>query len=277
MKEPTGSFSITPSSDYLTISVRGECDSSNISEFTDQINVHLNQSVPNVIVNCEHLFVMTVDWFRALAQVQMKLRSFKKEMRFIHLKNPIMNNLKANGMEGAFKYSPNLKEALKAFGLAPRKVLDTEFINPFLDATLRVLDVQAGINAVAGQIFLKKEQDRFIGDVSGVIGIVSDNFTGSVVISFPEKTFLKIMSAMLSEECTEVNKDIIDGAGEITNMIFGQAKIILNEKGYGIKTAIPSVVTGKDHTLSQYSQSPVVVIPFKSNAGDFFVEICITN
>ncbi len=68
----------------------------------------------------------------------------------------------------------------------------------------------------------------------------------------------------------------MDGAGEITNMIFGQAKIILNEKGYGIKTALPSVVTGKDHNLLSITKGPVVTVPFTSTAGNFFVEICIS-
>jgi len=156
-------------------------------------------------------------------------------------------------------------------------MLDTEFINPFLKGALHVLKVQANVTAEQGKIYLKKDGDKLVGDISGVIGIVSDNFNGSVIISFPEKTFLKVMSGMLGEEYTEISKDILDGAGEITNMIFGQAKITLNEKGYGIKTAIPSVVAGKDHSLTSLSKGPIVVVPFTSSAGDFFIEICVSN
>jgi len=99
----------------------------------------------------------------------------------------------------------------------------------------------------------------------------------SVVISFPEATFLKVMSGMLGEEYLELNQDILDGAGEITNIIFGQAKVILNGKGYGIKTALPSVVHGKDHTVSSHDlMGQSVVVPFESNSGKFFVEICLS-
>jgi chemotaxis protein CheX len=156
-------------------------------------------------------------------------------------------------------------------------MLNTDFIHPFLNATVHILNVQANLPAEAGKAYLKKQNDRLIGDVSGIISVVSDKFNGSVVISFPEGTFLKIMSSMLGEEFSEISPEIVDGAGEILNMIFGQAKIVLNEKGYGIKTAIPSVVTGRALSVSTMTKGPVVVVPFQSQAGDFFVEICLNH
>lgn len=59
-------------------------------------------------------------------------------------------------------------------------------------------------------------------------------------------------------------------------MTFGQAKVILNEKGYGIKTAIPSVVSGRNHSLETLTKGPIVVVPFESSKGNFFVEICLS-
>ncbi len=156
-------------------------------------------------------------------------------------------------------------------------MLNTDFIHPFLNATIHILNVQANLPAEPGKAYLKKQNDRLVGDVSGIIGVVSDKFNGSVVISFPEPTFLKVMSNMLGESFTELSPEIVDGAGEILNMIFGQAKIVLNEKGYGIKTAIPSVVTGKQLSVSTMTKGPVVVVPFQSGAGDFFVEICLNH
>jgi chemotaxis protein CheX len=156
-------------------------------------------------------------------------------------------------------------------------MLNTDFIHPFLNATIHILNVQVNLPTEPGKAYLKKQNDRLIGDVSGIISVVSDKFNGSVVISFPESTFLKVMSSMLGENFTELSPEIVDGAGEILNMIFGQAKIVLNEKGYGIKAAIPSVVTGKQLSVSTMTKGPVVVVPFQSGAGDFFVEICLNH
>lgn len=156
-------------------------------------------------------------------------------------------------------------------------MIDSNFINPFLSATLNVLKVQAEISAEAGKIYLKKTGEEMIGDVSGVIGIISNTFNGSVSITFPEGTFLKIMSAMLGEEYTVLDQELVDGAGEISNMIFGQAKIQLNERGYGIKMALPQVIAGKNHRLTSLSKGPTVVVPFTSTAGNFFVEVLLSE
>ena len=155
--------------------------------------------------------------------------------------------------------------------------LDTEFINPFLTATLQVLKIQASVSAEATKIYLKRPGEKLLGDISGVIGIVSTSFNGSVIISFPRQTFLNVMSGMLGETYTDLTQDILDGAGEITNMIFGQAKVSLNEKGYGVQMALPSVIFGKDHSMLSATQGPIIVVPFSSTAGNFFVEISLSK
>ena len=106
---------------------------------------------------------------------------------------------------------------------------------------------------------------------------MSDSFSGNVIITFPEKTFLGLISKILRENYTAINKENADGAGELTNMIFGQAKITLNEQGYGIKTALPSLIIGKSHHITGSKQELVVVVPFECELGSFFVEICLSD
>lgn len=270
-------FHILPANGYVTLRLVGSCDGSNLQDVDAQLSPYIMDPFPHFVVNCEHLSFLSKEWIRVLFGLQIKLKAVNKHVRFILVNPSIKAIFKAEGLDSSFKILTNLREALVEFGLVTKKMLDTDFINPFLTATLHVLNVQAGVTAKQSKIYLKESGENFVGDVSGIIGIVSESFNGSVVISFPEATFLKVMSGMLGEEFTELSKDIIDGAGEITNMIFGQAKIVLNEKGYGIKTAIPSVVSGKDHSLTTLTNGPTVVVPFESTAGNFFIEICISS
>ena len=154
--------------------------------------------------------------------------------------------------------------------------ISVELINPFLIATANVLKLQAATEAVSGKAFRKEHGDKLFGDISGVIGIFTDSFSGSVVISFPEKTFLTVMSRMLGEEFKVMTPDIQDGASELTNIIFGSAKVVLNQKGFKIQTALPSVIVGSGHTILTTNRGPRVAIPFTSDAGEFFVEICLS-
>lgn len=270
-------FQIVSSKDYLSIRLSGFCDPSNLKEFLQEMKPYIEATLPDIIVNCEQLLFISSDWIRQLLKVQVILKQYDKSMRLILVNSKLMQIFREEGVDKAFKFCSNLKAAMVDLGLIKEKVLDTNFVNPFLDATLRVLKIQAGIDANAGKIYLKKTDEKLLGDISGVIGIVSESFNGSVVISFPEKTFLAVMSGMLGEVYTEVNKDILDGAGEITNMIFGQAKVVLNDLGYGIKTAIPTVISGKDHSMSGITNGTTVVVPFQSTVGEFFAEICLSG
>lgn len=269
-------FTLIPGNGYLTLKLIGLSDVVTSKEMDAVLTAQIIDPFPHVVINCEHTSTIPTDWCRILLITQKNLGKVNKKLRLVNVSQALQSYLKKNGVDSAFKSAPTLREALVEFGLVTKKSLDTDFINPFLTATLKVLEVQAKVSAKPGKIFMKEASDHFKGDVSGVIGIVSESFNGSVVISFPEATFLKVMTGMLGEEITEMSKDIVDGTGEIINMIFGQAKISLNEKGYGIKTALPSVVSGKDHSLSTKTSGPTVVIPFESNCGNFFVEISLS-
>ena len=270
-------FQIVSGPEYVTIRLNGVCDPNTLRAFLDEMKPFMEDAVPFIVVNCEHLLFISSEWIRQLIKLQVVLRQFDKAMRFILVNAKAMQLFKTEGVDNAFKFCKTLKEALVDLGLVKEKTLDTNFVNPFLTAALHVLKVQASVEAQAGKIYVKKQNETLLGDVSGVIGIVSDAFEGSVVISFPEQTFLSVMSGMLGETYTVVNKEILDGAGEITNMIFGQAKIVLNEQGYGIKSALPSVVSGRNHSVSGMTKGPIVVVPFTSSAGEFFVEICLSK
>lgn len=156
-------------------------------------------------------------------------------------------------------------------------MINGQFIQPFLDATLNVLKIQAGISAVAGDVKVRASGELPRGDVTGYIGIVSEEFNGSVAICFPEGTFLNVMSAMLGEQYTELNQEILDGVGELTNMIFGMAKVSLNEKGYGIKMALPQVISGKNHMVVSLGRGETITIPFESSAGEFRLEMSLSE
>ncbi len=151
--------------------------------------------------------------------------------------------------------------------------MDVKLINPFLNATLNVLETMAFIKADAEKPYLKKDNVAQ-GDVSGIVGITGD-VKGTVSITFDELCILKIVSNMFGEEMQEVNHEISDAVGELTNMISGKARQEIEKLGPLLHGAIPSVITGKSHKLISMAKGPKIAIPFKTDAGNFTVEICL--
>jgi len=150
--------------------------------------------------------------------------------------------------------------------------MDVKMINPFINATVNVLETMAFTKVRAGNPYLKKDQVAQ-GDVSGVIGLMG-KVSGTISVSFTEKSILSIVSSMLGEEIKELNEEIKDAVGEITNMISGQARLKLEEVGRSLKAAIPTVIMGKDHSIIHITGSPIIAIPFSTDNGEFTIEVC---
>jgi chemotaxis protein CheX len=112
------------------------------------------------------------------------------------------------------------------------------------------------------------------GDITGIVGLTGDT-NGSLAVSFSEAAILQVVSNMFGEAFKEINDEVSDAVGEITNMICGDARRILAEKGYQFQGAIPTVIDGKNHKICHVFRGPVLVIPFTiGEAGGFFVEVC---
>ncbi len=154
--------------------------------------------------------------------------------------------------------------------------MNVAFINPFLESILNVLNTMAQLEAKAGRPMIKTD-DMARGDVTGVIGMTSPQVKGSLAITFSEQAILDICKRMLGEESAGVDATVTDLVGEITNIVTGGAKRILADKGYEFDLAIPTVVVGKDHKIIHKFLGPKVIVPFATDAGEFFVEICFED
>jgi chemotaxis protein CheX len=153
--------------------------------------------------------------------------------------------------------------------------LDVQFFKPFVDGTLHTLKTAAGVEVKPGKPFLKGShvQPRF--DIAGVIGITSESFNGTIAICFPGPLYLSIMSTMLGETFTEITQDLQDGAAELLNMIFGHAKVVLNQQGYSIQKAIPTVIRGDNLQTTFLGGGKAFVLPFQANSHELHIEISI--
>ena len=143
--------------------------------------------------------------------------------------------------------------------------MDIKYINPFIEATFHVLETMAFTKPEVGKPFLKKDH-LARGDVSAIIGLTGD-VKGTISVSFMEESILFIVSNMFGDE-------VRDAAGEIANMISGQARQKLEGLGRNLKAAIPTVIMGKGHTIKHITDQKIVAIPFHSNKGEFTIEVC---
>jgi chemotaxis protein CheX len=150
--------------------------------------------------------------------------------------------------------------------------MKAEFINPFLEATLSVIKTMAFLEPTAGKPFIKKNVAA-CGDVSGIVGITGEA-EGSLCLTFSKGCILQICSKMFGEEQKEINEDVKDAVGELTNIISGDSRRRLQEIGYTFQGAVPTVVSGQGHEVKHITKGPILSIPFSTESGNFIVEVC---
>ncbi len=148
-----------------------------------------------------------------------------------------------------------------------------EFVNPFLASLLNVLKTMASMELAPQKPRVKKDEVAR-GDVSGLIGMIGPTTKGSMSITFDEPLALEIMQRMLGERPNGINEEVTDMVGEITNMVTGGAKRILADRGYDFEMATPAVVSGRGHTITHKCDGAIIIMPFDSEYGKAFIEIC---
>jgi chemotaxis protein CheX len=113
--------------------------------------------------------------------------------------------------------------------------------------------------------------------LDGVVGLLG--FTGGWVgtgMLFCEDHFAcRVGSAMLMHECKEINADVLDGIGEMANMILGNFKEAIEDRTGPLSLSVPTVVYGKNFSTRTPIQVPWIVVPFQLDQDVFQVRVCI--
>jgi chemotaxis protein CheX len=150
--------------------------------------------------------------------------------------------------------------------------MKVEIINSFLEATVSVIKTMASVDLTPGKPFVKKGSIS-TGDISGIVGMAGES-EGSLSLSFSKDCILYIVSSMFGEPITDINEEVKDAVGELTNMISGDARRRLETAGIVYQGAIPSVITGPGHEIRHVTKEPIISIPFDSANGGFHLELC---
>ncbi len=71
---------------------------------------------------------------------------------------------------------------------------------------------------------------------------------------------------------SEIDDEIVDAVGELTNMICGGAKAELAKLNQKFDLATPTMIVGTGIAITVFSDAPTVIIPFDTDCGKFVIE-----
>ena len=147
--------------------------------------------------------------------------------------------------------------------------MKVEYINSFISALDHTFRTMLDCEVERGQAALKENFSPKY-EVSGIIGL-SGKAVGTVVLSLSKEVAMQAASHMLMSENTEINDDVVDAVGELTNMVAGAAKSQLVE--YQLMVSLPNVITGLDHEVRFPSNVKPICVPFMTKWGPLALEV----
>ena len=227
------------------------------------------------VIDCKGVQDIKQSVYRYLVLFNQQLKSYSKHLYFMNINPRLLTQLRADGLISVVVPVQSVEEARRR-STPNRAVVDVEFINPFIMATKTVLETQAQLPLNPGKAYLRKATERIPMEIAGVIGIQCADFVGTISICFRAEVFLNIYEKMVGEKHEQISSEIEDAAGELLNIIYGQAKTVLNDrKGFNLEKSLPTILVGEKLKLHHQSRNPSIVIPFESAAGAFHLEVLI--
>ena len=148
--------------------------------------------------------------------------------------------------------------------------MTAEYVNPVISATRTVFEMMLGCVPKRKGLMLKGEQPP-PHDLSAVIGVTGPTTSGTIVLAFSAASAIETLRRILGTEATEVNREVCDAVGELTNMIAGAAKAQLAH--LDLSLSIPNMVMGRDHQVIYPSSVQPICILFDSDVGEFMIEV----
>jgi chemotaxis protein CheX len=147
-----------------------------------------------------------------------------------------------------------------------------DFLSPFVTATETTLLDLCKTRVRSSRILTASTLPKETASFAAMIGITSPSIQGSMSVHFPEPVFLELMNQMLGESMTRIEPGFEDGAAEITNIIFGNAKTKLNELGFKIQMALPTLMRGKRiETIGGHPSKNTLGVEFVLDSGPLWI------
>ena len=108
--------------------------------------------------------------------------------------------------------------------------------------------------------------------ITGMIGLAGTH-KGVLAVHFPNQVAMDVTGSFLGMEVDEINADVQDAIGEIANMLGGNLKTILSDRGKDIQLSLPSTISGEQYSFSSQLDVDQIILPFQAPAGVFYVEL----
>ena len=134
-------------------------------------------------------------------------------------------------------------------------------------SAIQVFDMMVSLPITSTEWTVHKELRAF----NGVVGMITftGDWIGAGLFYCDEELACLFGSKMLMVEVAQVDADVLDGVGELSNMILGSVKEALEKRTGPLALGIPTVVYGKNFMARPGVHSAWIETSFEHEGREF--------
>jgi chemotaxis protein CheX len=152
----------------------------------------------------------------------------------------------------------------------------TQQVNAICSATQEVFTTMLSDQVVPGEPYSERSS---AGGAEGVVALMgmTGAWIGTGMVTCSATLACKLSSLLLMAESvgTSVDEEVLDSVAEITNMIIGNVKNLLEEQVGELNLSIPTVVYGRNLMTRSVNESEWIVVPFECEGERLEVRLCL--
>jgi chemotaxis protein CheX len=154
-------------------------------------------------------------------------------------------------------------------------VLDADVDTLIRKATLEVFSTMLGIEDVSAETL--DPVHRSAGPRSGIFSLIgmAGAWAGTTSLVCSAEFACEISSRFLQAKFEAVNGEVLDAIAEMTNMIGGNIKTMLEQTLGEMRLSTPTVICGRDIQAHSARLNHWVVVRFACAAGELYVQTCL--
>ncbi len=155
------------------------------------------------------------------------------------------------------------------------ELISREFVvESITAATADVLSTMLELEATPGQSVVVKEETEPSSGLVSLIGLAGA-WAGTGSLACSGTLACSLASHLLGSPCETVNEEVLDAVGEITNMILGNVKTMLEEKVGPMGLSTPTVIFGRNFQTRSARIHAWTVVPFTIGSERLLVQLCV--
>lgn len=150
-----------------------------------------------------------------------------------------------------------------------------EVVKQIRGATAEVFSTMLGLEVQAGEATSEQAAPGPTNGVVSLVGMAGD-WVGTGSVSCSAATACMLSSRFLMTEFNSVTEDVLDAVAELTNMIVGNFKTVMEESLGPMGLSIPTVIFGRNFTMRSITNENWTLVPFTCGEHRFEIHVCLT-